>query len=226
MNNAVIIQQVYTYFWEDSFIPLLDFMKPMHQKYADKWNMDYLTVYGNVREDWARNTGGWAKLELVREMLERGYDYVFWVDADCLIVDDGVDLRTGTPEGIGMVEHNGAGTPGPHLNVGVMLIKNSAKIRQFVEDWIARYPGTTEFPWYEQGEVHKMKQIEKYAGVIHKIDNKWNSCTYAQTNVPDAVIQGWHGMGNGQTRLEFMKAYLLERESGNTGDAPNVPRSN
>lgn len=220
--NAVIIQQVYTYFWEDSFIPLLDFMKPMHQAYADKWKMDYLTVYGNVREDWAKNTGGWAKLELIREMLKRDYEYVFWVDADCLIVDDSVDLREGAPEGIGMVLHNGAGTPGPHLNVGVMLIKNSQKVRDFIDDWISRFPGTTEFPWYEQGEVHKMKSIEKYAGVIHQIDNKWNSCLYANTHVDDSVIEGWHGCGTGQQRLALMKDYLSKKAQ--SGHAPNVAR--
>lgn len=224
--NAVIIQQVYTYFWGDSFAPLLDYVKPRHQAYAKKWDMDYLTVYGNVREDWPRNTGGWAKIQLIKDMLEKGYEYVFWIDADCAIADMDTDLRTGTPEGIGMVEHNGPGTPGPHLNVGVMLVKNSPKIQRFIDDWILRYPGEPVFPWFEQGEVYKMRQIEKYAGVIHQIGSKWNSCTFANTAVNDAVIQGWHGMGDAKKRLEFMKAYLSELESGKTGDAPNVPRSN
>jgi len=222
MNNAVIVQQVYTYFWQDSFAPMLDFAKPIHAEYAKKWNMDYLTVYGNVREDWTRNTGGWAKLQLVKDMLARDYEHVFWVDADCLIVDDSVDLREGAPEGIGMVLHNGAGTPGPHLNVGVMLIKNSEKVRSFVDDWIARYPGTNNFPWFEQGEVHKMKSDPKYAGTIHQIDNKWNSCAYARTRVPDAVIEGFHGMGNAHARLELMKAYLSEK--ADNPDTFNVAR--
>jgi hypothetical protein len=226
MNDAVIVQQVYRYFWGDDFAPMLDYMKPRHAEYAKKWNMDYLTVYGNVREDWTRNTGGWAKLQLVKDMLARGYEYVFWIDADCAICDMDTDLRTGAPDGIGMVEHNGPGTPGPHLNVGVMLIRNSDRVRAFMDDWIARYPGQPIFPWFEQGEVHKMKSDPKYAGIIHQIDNKWNSCTYAGTNVPNSAIQAWHGMGNAVQRLEFMKAFLIEKESGNTGHAPNVSREN
>lgn len=228
MKNAVIIQQVYKYYWWDDFKPLIDFARPIHQAYADKWDMDYLTVVGNVREDWEAWHGGWAKVELIRQMLEKGYDFVFWVDADCLIVDDGVDLREGTPEGIGMVLHDGPGTPGPHLNVGIMLIKNSPRVREFINDWAARYPGTNDFPWFEQGEIHKMRQIEKYAGVIQQIDNKWNSCTHARTHVDDAVIEGWHGMGNGAERLALMVEFVkrkVEKESGITGGAPNVPRS-
>lgn len=219
-RNGVLIQQVYKYYWWDDFKPMLDFAQPIHQAYADKWDMDYLTVVGNVREDWEAWHGGWAKVELVRQMLEKGYDYVFWVDADCLIVDDRVDLREGTPEGIGMVLHDGPGTPGPHLNVGVMLIKNSEKVRHFVKEWISRYPGNNEFPWFEQGEIHKMKN--DYPGVVFQIENKWNSCTHARTHVDDAVIEGWHGMGNGAERLAQMIEYV--RQKAQSGSRPTGAR--
>ena len=113
-----------------------------------------------------------------------------------------------------MVMHDGLGTPGPHLNVGIMLMQNTPRVREFFDEWVTRYPGTTEFPWWEQGEAHKMRQDPKWAGVVIEIPAKWNSCIAAANHVEDAVIEAWHGMGNGAQRYEQMKAFLslLEKE--------------
>lgn len=211
MKDAVIIQQVYKrHEWEhnQAFWSAIELVRKRHQDYADKWGFDYLIVHGEVKDDWLPNHGGWAKIELVRRMLAQGYKYVCWIDADAMIVDMDTDLRDGCPEGIGMVLHNGPGTPGPHLNVGVMLIQNSERVKAFVDEWASRYPGTTEFPWHEQGEAHKMARDPKWQDVVIQIENKWNSCIWAQTHVEKMVIEGWHGMGNGQQRYEQMKKFM------------------
>jgi hypothetical protein len=216
VNDGVIIQQAYNkHEWNDDYHPALELVRERHQAYADKWKFDYLVVFGEVRLDWEVSHGGWAKLELVRQMLAKGYKYVVWVDADAMIVDMNTDLREGCPEGLGMVVHNGAGTPGPHMNVGVMLMQNSERVRAFFDEWVTRYPGTTEFPWYEQGEAHKMAHDPKWAGVVIEIDKRWNSCVYAETHVNNAVIEGWHGMGTPAQRTEQMRTFLdLLNKSG------------
>jgi hypothetical protein len=209
MNNAVVIQQAYRgRQWIGSFIPALELVEPIHFAYCKKWSIDYMSVIGEVRADYLPNQGGWAKIELVRQALAKGYKYVMWVDADAMIVDINTDLRAGCPEGVGMVLHNGRGTPGPHLNVGVMLVKNSDRVKAFYEELASRYPGTTDFPWYEQGEANKMAKDPKWQDVVFQIDNKWNSCLWANTHVDDAVIEAWHGMGDPAQRTAQMQAYL------------------
>ena len=223
MNDAIIIQQVYNkHEWPDSYHPALELVHDRHQDYADKWNFDYLVVLGEVRLDWEVQHGGWAKIELVRQMLARGYRYVVWVDADAMIVDMNTDLRDGCPEGLGMVMHNGKGTPGPHLNVGVMLMQNSERVRAFVDEWITRYPGTTEFPWYEQGEAHKMAHDPLWADVVIEIDKRWNACDYAGTHTDNPVIMGWHGMGLPAQRIEQMRIALdaINKAEGGIPPAP------
>lgn len=232
MKDGVIIQQVCKRpEWEHNkaYWAAVEMCRPRHQAYADKWGFDFLTVHGEVRDDWLPNNGGWAKVELIRKMLAQGYKYICWIDADAMIIDMDTDLRDGCPEGLGMVLHNGPGTPGPHLNVGVMLIQNTERVRALFDEWASRYPGTTEFPWYEQGEAHKMAHDPKWMDVIIKIENKWNSCIYAQTQVDNPVIEGWHGMGTGQQRYEQMKAFFeklpkIETEGGKTGSVPNGAR--
>jgi hypothetical protein len=209
MNNAIVIQQAYNgREWLGSFIPALELVEERHLSYCRKWKIDYMSVIGEVREDYKPNTGGWAKIELVLRALEKGYSYVAWIDADAMIVDMNTDLRSGCPDGVGMVLHDGQGTPGPHLNVGIMLMKNSDKVREFYEELAKRYPGTNEFPWFEQGEANKMSKEPKWKDVVFKIDNKWNSCLYAKTHVDDAVIEAWHGMGDPAQRTAQMQAYL------------------
>lgn len=213
MRDAVIIQHVYKrHEWTENepYHAALDLVYKRHLAYADKWNMDYLVVRGEVRVDFKPNNGGWAKLELVRMALADGYKFIIWIDADAMIVDMDTDLREGCPEGLGMVLHTGPGTPGPHLNVGVMLIQNTPRVRALVDEWLTRYPGTTEFPWYEQGEAHKLARDPKWQDVIIQIDSKWNSCIYAGTHVDNAIIEAWHGMGNGAMRLAQMRQFMKE----------------
>jgi hypothetical protein len=214
MRNAVLVQQAYKYM-PDDFRPMLELARPRHQAYADKWDMDYLVVHGYVKPEWTDITmGGWAKIELVRTMLEIGYEYVFWVDADALIANIDIDLRGGCPDGLGMVEHSGPAVPGPHLNVGVMFFHNTDKVRAFVTEWMTHYPGLTVFPWREQGQANIMSQDPKWAGVVTKIDPKWNSCIAGNSQVDRPVIEAWHGMGNAKQRYEQMRAYLAVLEKG------------
>lgn len=213
MKDAIIITQCYK-FPQNDFRPMMELARPVHQAYADKWGMDYLTVVGSVVPEWILEMGGWAKLELCRQMLVKGYQYVFWVDADALIVDINTDLRAGCPDGIGLVEHHGFRVPGPHLNVGVMLIRNSERVIKFFEEWITRYPGTDKFPWREQGEAHKMRQDPEWEGIVHEIHAKWNSCMDGGSHVEDAVIEAWHGMGSGVQRYAQMLARINEQKMG------------
>jgi hypothetical protein len=226
MKNAVLIQHAYGHYFTEDYRPMIELVRERHQAYADKWQMDYLVAFGAVKTEWKADNGGWAKLELVRLMLEKGYEYVFFMDADAMIIDLNTDLRDGCPDGLGMVVHNGPGTPGPHMNVGIMFVKNSERVRALFVEWASRYPGTTTFPWYEQGEAHKMRSEDKWKDIIIEIPAKWNSCLAASNHVNDAVIEGWHGMGNGVQRYQQMKAYLEILKQKETESDERQPPAN
>lgn len=223
MNNAVLVQHVYKtaappYGGAYSFEPMLEAARPRHASYAKRHDMDYLIVKGQVRPEWEIVKGGWAKLEIIRQMLARGYEYVFYVDADALIVDMGADLRDGAPpEGIGLIQHQGPGVPGPHLNVGIMFIRNGERVRKFIDWWITQYPGSTQPFWAEQGVLNDARNKPEWADLIHRIDDKYNSCAAGANISPAPVIEAWHGMGDAMARTALLKACLAKLEGAPDG---------
>ncbi|MDQ3484861.1 MAG: hypothetical protein M3445_05555, partial [Actinomycetota bacterium] len=77
----------------------------------------------------------WGRLPLIRELFDR-YDLVWWIDADALIVDGSVDIRTELTPGkdLYLVEHV---FPWPHgfaASSGVMLWRSSDWSRAFVDE--------------------------------------------------------------------------------------------
>ena len=223
MNDAVFIQHVYKtpgppYGGIYSFEPMLELARPFHAAYTKRHKMDYLIVKGQVRQEWDIYNGGWAKLEIIRQMLARGYEYVFYIDADALVVDMTADLRDGTPaEGLGLVQHQGPLVPGPHLNVGIMLIRNSERGRKFFDWWIAQYPGSREPFWAEQGVLNNARNNPEWGDLIHRIDDKYNSCEAGANVSPAPVIEAWHGMGDAQMRTEHMRACIARLKGATNG---------
>lgn len=68
----------------------------------------------------------WAKVRLVQSLFEQGYDHVFWIDADALIIDpshDVADLITDSKD-MHLVQHPLPWYSAPAPNTGVFLIRN------------------------------------------------------------------------------------------------------
>ena len=118
--------------------------------YCRLHNMDYKLIMGNIGTlspdgEW----GHWICAELIREYLKLDYKYIIYLDADTIIADLSVDLRDAcVPDKIGAVWHDlHYLTPDlSHFNVGALYISNTPLIREFVDRWLAGYPGTREFP--------------------------------------------------------------------------------
>lgn len=77
----------------------------------------------------------WHKLLLVRALFDRGYDYVFWVDADAMIIDGSADVAAlARPDkDFHLVEHPFNGERPNTPNMGVFLIRNSAWSRDLID---------------------------------------------------------------------------------------------
>jgi hypothetical protein len=62
--------------------------------------------------------------------------------------------------------------------------------------------------WAEQGIFNKMAMQND---IVQTISDKWNS-TLKYTEVPDAVVIAYHGIGNPPERLQLMKDALSARK--------------
>lgn len=207
MRDALIIQMTSTPDIEESgfFYDMLRMTVNRHAAYARAHKMDYQAQFGDYLPERGVYTGAWHKIAMIRDALEKGYEYVFWVDTDAGIVDFGVDLRSAfTGDGdIGAVEHDANNIP-KHLNVGVVFVRNTERARQFIKEWWDSFPG--EERWVEQGSFNKL--AEKYPDVVFRLDDKWNS-TVGVNESDDPIIKGWHGVVPPK-RYEMMKKYFRE----------------
>lgn len=197
MNDAILIQQVYP---DLEYKPMLELTRQWNTEYCVKHNFDYQCVIDAVMPEWNPfETGGWAKIELIRRAMKDGYKYIVWLDADALIKDREIDLRNAVEENkIGACWHRIPQLH--HWNVGVMYIHNSEDTRAFVNQWMASYPPPPD-GWFEQGVFNRMG---KSCNVVSTISDKWNA-TLDVNLVPDAVVIGFHGQGNPKQRYEIMK---------------------
>lgn len=208
MSRAVLIQQVYR---GSEYVDALTLTYARHLKYCQKFDMDYLTIHGNVVEKWDMKFGGWAKVALMFNALLDGYDKVIWLDADCLIADLNTDLCEACPEhGIGCVLHTPNGRP-PVYNVGCLYTTNSERTQFFFNEWLGWYPGPVD-GWHEQGMFNLLSQIPHYGGLIVPVDKRWNSCVKGETHVENAVVEGFHGEGEPAKRIQLMREWLMREQ--------------
>lgn len=195
MNNAILIQHSYP---GAGYEPMLDLTRKHNEAYCKKYDIDFqCEVYAS--EAFPISQGAWLKIELIKQALELGYQYVAWLDADAMIIDTETDLRDAIqPRKVGacwcrIPQLN-------HWNVGVLYVQNSEETRAFINEWLASYPPPAD-GWFEQGVFNRMG---KQSRVVETISDKWNA-TIDVNMVPDAVVLGFHGQGNAQQRYEMMK---------------------
>jgi hypothetical protein len=196
MNDAILIQQVYPGL---DYEPMLELTRQWNTAYCEKHAFDYWCLIDEVVPEWNPwQTGGWAKIELIRRAALEGYKSIVWLDADAFIKDIDRDLRDAIETNrIGVCWHRIPQLH--HWNVGVMYIDNTPGTREFIEQWIAGYP--PKDGWFEQGVFNAMG---RKSDIVSTLSDKWNS-TLDVNLVPDAVVLGFHGQGDPKKRYEIMK---------------------
>ena len=209
MNNALLIQQVYP-LEVDSYLPMLELTRERNKAYCLRWQMDYQCLESASSAKYAdAEAGAWAKVELIKFALAKGYTYIIWLDADAMIKDLDTDLRDGCIDGIGACWMRIPQLH--HWNVGVLYVTNTPSVTDFIDEWLAGYPGLGD-GWKEQGVFNKLAMKSK---VVQTVSDRWNA-TINYTMCPDAVVLGFHGDGGTNQRYEHMKQTLsmLEAREG------------
>ncbi len=156
MNDTLVFQHIYSNTeaagWTALAVPRL-----IRYCHAHSMDFQYIQVdppgrYGE------HNIGHWAVPYYLREFLGMGYNKIIYIDHDCILADMNVDLRDACKENfIGAVWHD-RGQSDPvaesHYNDGALYVSNTARVRVFVDDWLAEFPG--EEPWFEQGVFNRL----------------------------------------------------------------------
>lgn len=207
MKNAILLQQA----WDGNVAGLgdyrlmLELTRQRNEEYCKQHRFDFWPLVGTLDPKYSDvKRGGWVKIEMILDAMQKGYKYIVWLDPDTLIKDLEEDLRNGC-DGIGACWHRIPQLN--HWNVGALYIENSDEAYEFTKDWLKAFPG--ERQWMEQGEFNKLAMKRT---IVKTISDRWNS-TLNYSMVPDAVVLGFHGNGDGVARLKMIQDALKVLEA-------------
>lgn len=135
----------------------------------------------------------WNKLLVIRKLFDKGYDFVFWIDADALFSSFETDIRAEIEQGKDLYLFRHPFPDGTMPNFGVFLIRNSAWSKEIIETlWnMKQYE---RHIWWENAAFddlfgligalppeHRKRFCLKYAqpneAALHKVkwlDERWN----------------------------------------------------
>lgn len=200
VNKKLLIQSAH------SMQTCIDMNRLTYQRHA-AWTVAHKYDYWNFI-GWPcpeRAGGAWDKVYWIRQALQMHYEFIVWLDTDAAIVKD-EDLSACFDNGglIGACWHDANGIA-PHLNVGVLYVKNDPRTAQFFADWWDSYPGDDR--WMEQGSFNDLVASEAYRDIVVRLPNKYNA-TVGVNEDPDPVVKAWHGVFPFARRLLVMKQYF------------------
>lgn len=201
-SNCVLIQQA-----SGAHRSLLSLTQNLHSEYCERHGIDYWAFFGSPN-DIGDRAPNWSRVLLMEQANVAGYEYIIWLDADCLIVGD-VDLREGCEKiGFNMTRHDmsifrdaGHADLYDHWNTGAIYYRTSLGSASDLNYWW----GTPDegHGWADQ---HSFNLAVK-DGVIdtpNRIDLRWNS-TLPYFTSPEPVVMAWHGFGDVETRKRAIK---------------------
>jgi hypothetical protein len=208
-KDAVIIQ------WSSGpYKQWLRLTMQRHLDYAERHQMDCWLLFGEARPEHPLRPVNYEKAHLIRQALLAGYETIIAMDSDVLIVGN-EDLRNAVPEqGFGAVWHAmedwGSDHGYDHYNIGVLYVRSSNLVMQFINDWLCAEDAG--HPWRDQHIFNQLCWTPRYQSIVQQIDRRWHSTipNHASED-PNPQVVAWHGGGSVEARLQAMQDYLSER---------------
>ena len=111
-----------------------------NEAYARKHGYDWKQYWGVLDEARAPS---WSKILYILKALEEGYDWVFWIDADAIIMNDSIPLSKFIDDRYDFIICNSSFG----WNWGLCFIKNTEEAKELLEYTYSRCEGGDDFLW-------------------------------------------------------------------------------
>lgn len=197
MRDTAILQSWYSH----SYDCLVDLTKARHQAYADKWHMDFvlqdLTESNPAQPSIMEfNHIGWIK-----DLLNKGYENVIYLDVDCIIWNFEQDLRDACID-IRGVRFDVMRVK--HVNMGAVYVKDCELMRKFFKDWeVQAIPRMGD--WYGCQNAFNFV-TKKYA--IPPLSCSYNYTAFEHEGIENPAVRGYHTYIGIPAKYEAMRKDL------------------
>jgi hypothetical protein len=191
------------------------------RKYAKKHGYEFLPLwYGDLdRERWpdlfeTRTHPYWLKIPAIIETLEK-YEVVVYMDSDCLILDDNVDIANTVYRAIALAEVAGWG--GKVVSTAVSVThRNGASIEFWNDAWLCDaylrntgWADNANVAWLLGWSINapwKRDHESKYLPHFHDLGTEWNAYTeHGGEYIPGCRVFHASGSGEAATKLGWMR---------------------
>lgn len=148
-----------------------------HQEYCDIHNYNLLNDVSDVYD--RTRPAAWSKISLLLKYIDKGYDWLFWIDADTIIANNSVRLQNVLLESGIKDRHQILLTRDPRgtINIGVFFVRCSEWSKKFLEKVFKHPAGAL---WEEQAALSEL-YAQNYKGAkdkIHIENRTWKFNSY------------------------------------------------
>lgn len=137
-----------TTYYDSAFSVIGDLCYQSIKRYAERNGIDAMVLH-NIASD---RPAPWNKVLVIKELFARGYEFVFWVDADAIFVDFTRNIKDviESDKNLYLVKHMIDSSDVP--NTGAFLLKNNEWSHSFL-DMIWGKREYIDHKWWENAAV-------------------------------------------------------------------------
>ena len=143
----------------------------INRRYADRHGYGFSVLRESLDSS---KTPHWSKLLMLRNAIsdQSGYDWLFWIDCDAVFTDFGKSIED-VPTGGRLLtmanENRNMASDRFGENTGVMLLRNDARLIEFIDDCMSLYPRCKDSCVFEQQAVAYALEMEKWGGLWNRV---------------------------------------------------------
>ena len=210
--------------FDENYREIADRTLPSMRRYADIFGLEFLTMPPKAEG----RPPLWGKIKCIREVLQSGFDYCLFVDADAIFVRFDEDIRNHITPGrdLSLCWHGpdnseSYGVIQGHFNTGVMLWRNCTWSIDFLDE-IWRQTDFINHFWHEQAAMLHLLGYRKMLGLggtddpdpdrmahVQELPVDWNVLV-GSTIGPDPIIYHFAGRPKATRLLSLDREIALQ----------------
>ena len=204
--------------YDESFAAVAKLTLPAMRQWAARHGMDFRKFVSPTPYPTA-----WSKLYRARNLFNKGYEFVFWIDADAAIrrFDEDIRDHIDTEHHLFFSFESYPEISPLRLNSGVFVWRNSPETHRFIEATLAQ-KRFLHHKWWDQAamiaalglwshfddEHHRQDAPTDLFCLVKRLPDRWN-CPMGREAMPDAIVRHFIAMTPSGKRLGIAIDALL-----------------